>query len=69
MLQWYWNDEVPNVMQKAREAERLYVEHFKQAYHELKLPSFSTMVDYIRVKRNILSVFRQTDAFGFWQRF
>ena len=69
MLQWYWNDEIPNAIQKAREAERLYNEHFREALYELKLPSFSTLVDYTRVTRNLLSTYRQTDTFGYWQRF
>lgn len=62
-LNWYWNDEVPNgVAQKAAEAKRLYTEAYGQAVHESKLPSFATLVDYIKLQRNRFRTFQDLDC-------
>ena len=61
LLNFYLNDEVPNVERKAADFKQLYNEAWSKASYETKLPSFATLVDSIRRKRKSLDVYRQTD--------
>lgn len=59
-LNWYLNDEVPGMERKAQEVKHLYTQAMSAASYESKLPSFMTMIDMIRTKRQSLDTYRQT---------
>lgn len=59
---WYLNDEVPDIERKMVLTKQLYDQAFSAASYEAKLPSFKTMVDLIRTKRQSLDIYRQTDS-------
>lgn len=60
-LNWYLNDEVPNMERKAADVKQLYAEAWSKASYESKLPSFATLIDSARTKRKSLDTYRQTD--------
>lgn len=61
MLKWFMNNEVQDVQNRMQYAENQYTQYLAGAKYYLKLPSFSSMVNYLRRKRstNLLMLIAQ----------
>lgn len=64
LLNLYWSPNVDNLERKWGNAKQLYNEEMGRARFESKLPSFSTLTEYIRKKRiyNAVTFFSQIDT-------
>lgn len=51
LLNWWYNGEVADISNKWQKAEQEYNQAFAEAKFQLKLPSFSSLVDTIRNRR------------------
>lgn len=67
-LKWWYNNQVPDLEKRWQYAEEQYNDWYNQARTEIKMPTFSHMVNWIRRKRstNQVQLMRQIDNNSYW---